>query len=364
MRESSELKELNSRLLEIINECKSEEGTKRLQAIYDTLNGNNALQVVGLAEKVENFLHNLFSKHKKEILQNKLDTARKDTLNTIRKYIFTENIITESISEYVPSNMELVINRLLDVSLGIEFNEKTVKRYPINLTNNIKSQAYSKVLLEMSREYLNNHISVNQVVERSKKLYRRREKEIEDKSRHFEIEPYYGTKEFMQARIEYIRSCMEKMLNNERFKDRKDIEEHIDRISEILSKFEDTVLDFDSKNYKEEYKHMEELYKDVLKREKTLSPEVASVWNDTLTSVESYTKDSNFAFIVQEASEQEFETKDINNVSMKYITQNTLALDGDYGLIYLPDAENIYAISSEDTGSCVITKEDFINSRI
>ncbi len=140
MKKSPELNELNSRILEIINECKSDEGTKKLQIIYDTLNENNALQVVGVKQKILYFLRNLSPSYRNEILQKKIAEARNDTLNIIKEYIFTEDIMKKSAGmiKDVPSDLALSIHRLIDVSLGVEFSENTVKRYPIELTDDLK----------------------------------------------------------------------------------------------------------------------------------------------------------------------------------------------------------------------------------
>ena len=129
MKENLELNELNSRLLEIINECKSEEGIKKLQAIYDTLNENNALQVVRLVEKVKHFFRNLSATYRKEMLQKRIGTAKSEALGAIKEYIFTEDMMKKSTGEIkdIPSDLARSINRLLDISLGVEFSEETIK---------------------------------------------------------------------------------------------------------------------------------------------------------------------------------------------------------------------------------------------
>lgn len=367
MKKSPELNELNSRILEIINECKSDEGTKKLQIIYDTLNENNALQVVGVKQKILYFLRNLSPSYRNEILQKKIAEARNDTLNIIKEYIFTEDIMKKSAGmiKDVPSDLALSIHRLIDVSLGVEFSENTVKRYPIELTDDLKKQAYYKAILEMSKSYLNSHLSLQKVIDIAKEQYKQRVEKIEDKSRNFEIEPYYGTKEFMQSRITYIKDCMEKMLLSKKFEGREDIQTYIERINKIIYVYENMSLNINSVDkQKSRYSNLETLYKETLEMEEALFPEVAQVWEEKLSSVEEYSKDGNFAFLAYQMTEGVTYPKGKAKISTKYITQNTLALDGDYGLIYLPNSNNLLTMCSGDAENWVITKEDFINSRI
>lgn len=367
MKENLELNELNSRLLEIINECKSEEGIKKLQAIYDTLNENNALQVVRLVEKIKHFFRNLSATYRKEMLQKRIDTAKSEALGAIKEYIFTEDMMKKSTGEIkdIPSDLARSINRLLDISLGVEFSEETIKRYPIELTDNIKSQEYSKARLEMSKSYLDGKTSVKEVIEKTKKQYIQRQRDIEDKSIDLEIEPYYGTKEFMEYRIKHIKKCMENMLKSERFNGRNDISNGIDIINKVLIIYEKTSLKDDSiDRQKNKYKNLENSYKFVLKMENALAPEVAEVWIQKLSLIEAYRKDGNFAFLAYALKEGEFDPKNMNKLPMQYITQDTITLDGEYGLIYTPNTENLFSMSSGKAKEWTISKEDFINSRI
>lgn len=367
MKESQELNELNSRLLEIIDDCKSEEGVTKLQSIYDRLNGNQALQVTGIKERIKNFIYNLSSNHKTEMLQEKIDIAKSEILDTIKQYIFTKDIMKKSnnIVKDMPSDVAISIDNLLNLGLGLEFSEITVKRYPIELPKDVKEKGYFKALSAMSKSYLDNHITSDQIIKKYREQCRQKVKDIEDKSKSFEIEPYYGTKEFMEYRIKYIKECMEKMLQSKRFKGRDDIKSHIDRISEILSEYEKNQLDSKAINeQKDTYKKLETLYKEVVDIEKLLSPEVAEVWEEKLTSIDSYSKDSDFAFLAHTITDGEFNPENIKKLSMQYITPKTLTLKGDYGVIYFPKADNLFAISPKDVENWKISKEDFIESRI
>ncbi len=367
MKESPELKELNIRLLEIIKDCKSEEGVTKLQEIYDNLNGNQSLQVTGFKEKVKNFLHNLSSKYKMQKIQEKIELAKGETLDAIKKYIFTTNIMkkSNSIIKDMPSDLAVSINNVLDLGLGLEFSDKTVKRYPIILSQEIKEKGYDKAINIMAKNYLDNSTTQEQIIQRYRAQCRKKVSDIEDKSRGYEIEPYYGTKELMESRIQYIKECMEKMLQAEEFKGREDIKDHISRTSEILSEYENASLS--SKSIEEQkgtYKKLETFYKEVIDLEEKLSPEVAKVWKEKISSVEQYSKDKDFAFLARTITNGEKDIKDVKKISTQYITSKTLTLKGDYGVLYTPNIDNIVAISSEDVQNWKISKEDFINSRI
>lgn len=368
MKECPELKELNSRILEIISECKSEEGVSKLQSIYDDLNGNKSLQVTGFKEKVKNFWHNLSSKNKMQIIQDKIELSKGEILDVIKKYIFNSDIMkkSNSIIKDMPSDLAVSINNVLDLGLGLEFSDKTVKRYPIILSQDIKEKGYDKALVAMSNKYLDNHITSEQIIQRYKEQCRQKVKDIEDKSRGYEIEPYYGTKEFMESRIQYIKDCMDKMLQTEKFKDREDINNYINRTTEILSEYENTSLSSKKSipEQKQAYKSLETLYREVIEMEEILSPEVAKVWKEKMSSIEQYSKDRDFAFLARTITNGEEDVKDVKKISTQYITSKTLTLKGDYGVLYAPNIDNIVAISSEDVQNWKISKEDFIDSRI
>ncbi len=366
MKESPELKELNSRILEIMSDCKSEEGVSELQSIYDDLNGNKSLQVRGFKEKVKNFWYNLSSKNKMQIIQEKIELSKVQILDAIKKYIINIDIMKKSnnIIKDMPSDLAVSINNVLDLGLGLEFSDKTVKRYPIILSQDLKEKGYNKALDAMSNNYLDNHFTSEQIIQRYKEQCRQKVSDIEDRSRGYEIEPYYGTKEFMESRIQYIKECMEKMLQAEKFKGREDIKNYINRTGEILSEYEKTSLSSKSiQEQKQDYKKLETLYKKVLDMEEKLSPEVAKVWKEKMSSIKQYSKDSDFAFLARTITDGEEDVKDVKKISTQYITSKTLTLKGDYGVLYTPNIDNIIAISSEDVQNWKISKEDFINSR-
>lgn len=187
---------------------------------------------------------------------------------------------------------------------------------------------------------------------------------IKDKSRAFEIEPYYGNRDFLQFRIEYIKECMEKLLKNPRFESRDDIRSYITRIDEIIQSSKtltisniDTIL-----QQKMSYEQLEAYYKEVLQMENGLSKDVEAVWKETLTPTQSYSKNENFGFLAHVLTEGSFNPEDMNKVCMAYITDSTITLPyGDYGLIYPMDMSNISMMGVHDAGSWVTNKNEFID---
>ena len=99
--------------------------------------------------------------------------------------------------------------------------------------------------------------------------------------------------------------------------------------------------------------------------ENALSKDVEKVWKEALTSVSSYLKDGKFAFLAHVITAGNFNPENMHKVCLAYITENTITLPyKDYGLIYPIDMDNIHSMCSEDAGSWVIDKNEFIDRRI
>ena len=139
--------QINLRIIQIIDDCKSVECEKRLNDIKRSLNDEDALQVTGRFAKIKHFFRRVNSKYRKDFEKTKVEKAEKDILETIRKDIVSsEEIMQGKIFKSEPSEFGQVVNNLLNLELGLEFGENSVKRYNIELTDSVKQEEYSRLL--------------------------------------------------------------------------------------------------------------------------------------------------------------------------------------------------------------------------
>ena len=175
-----------------------------------------------------------------------------------------------------------------------------------------------------------------------------------------EISPYYGDREFMEYRISYIIKCISRMLEHPKFEGRIDVVEDFQKLQEMYNNYQNFSIDMDSiEEQRNNYRQLENLYKQALLSENKLSKDVEQVWKERIN--EKNDTEGQMAYLAHVITGGEFDPKDMNKVCTTYITDKTLTLPyGDYGFLYPMDMENILQMSVTDAGSWKISKGDFI----
>jgi hypothetical protein len=207
-------KSLTVKLNKLISESKTEEERQEFTRINNYLNGKSSISVTSRIEKFKYFFKMLKPTYRQAFEENTLKTANNDTLKAITKNL--ENIFNHKILKGEDSEFGYVFRNALDIKFGVEFKENSIKRYPINLNDKIMQEEKEKLLTQMAEKYLyEEDASISEVAEQYKRQQQNEIEAIKDKAKPCEIEPYYGTKEFMQCRTQYMRECMVKLLNSE-----------------------------------------------------------------------------------------------------------------------------------------------------
>lgn len=363
------MEELNKKrickiITKIMNDCNDTKVQEKLQLIYNRLNDKNSLQKQGFIQRLKSRIYMLSPKYRREWEMEKIKISMKELEEVVSENILTDKIFRHKVLKDYESELGGTINRFLDLHFGVVFDENgnSLKRYDINITDNIKTAAYSEILKQMQKKYINGDISLNDLIKETEEKYMQKIEEITNKAKVVEIAPYYGSREFMEYRISYIKECISGMLNHCKFKGRKDIAEYLQKLQEIHNNYQSILVDSDSiEEQRSNYIQLENLYKQALSIENKLSIDVEQVWKERINQKNA--TEGQMAYLAHVITGGEFDPKHMNKVCATYITEQTLTLPyGDYGFIYPMDMENILQMSFTDGGSWKISKERFIES--
>ena len=274
-------RKLSKRILEIREECNNINVKQQLQLIYDRLNEKNSLESISLIQRAKNVILRLNPKYRRELEESRMQVAIKELGEVISNYIITEQIFKHDVLKGESSSLGDAVDGFLDMYFGIEFNEddNTLKRYQINLTDDIKAVAYREVLSRMQQAYINGGTSVQDLVKQTESKYQQEIEGIKKKAKTMEIIPYYGDRKFMEYRIEYIMECIKRMLQHPKFQNREDIMQELLNVQDFYMTFKNISLETDSiPQQKNNYRLLEELYKQVVGIEDKLSKDVEELW--------------------------------------------------------------------------------------
>lgn len=358
---NDEINELNIKINRILEDCQNLHAKTELTSIYNTLNNENSLQPKGIKEKIKFYFRRFFKNNNEEEKTQRIANAREDIYSVLDRYVITKDTLRD---RNVRSNSTLnnEIDQYLELALGIDFSEKSFKRYDITLTEPIKENAYSTVRKQMIEQYFNEDITLKDLVEKRKLFYNNKVKDIKAKCMELEIEPYLGSKNFMEERIKNVHKGILDMQRMPEFSSRQDIKTYVNIINDILEEIQNLKEDSNMiSQQKENYNKIEELYKKVLMIEDNLSTDIEKVWKERETPISEYSKDGEFSFLAHVITSEEFDLKNMNKLCMSYITNRTLTLPyGEYGFIYPMKIKNVDSMSNEDSGSWLISKKDFI----
>ena len=358
--------QLTKRVLKTMEECRDPKVLERLQTIFDRLNDNSSLEKNGLIQRLKNAIYSWNSKYINEEEIENVRISIKELEEIVSTSILTEKVFQNRNFEDFQSDLEIEINNFLDLHFGVVFNEQdnSLKRYDIEFTDDMKMAAYNEVLKQMQHRYIEGDIYVRDLIIETKDKYMQMSNSILSKCKDMEIQPYYGSKEFMEHRIVDIIKGITRLLEYPKFEGRKDMSEDLQYLQQMYADYKGCSINMNSiEEQKSYYEQLEEFYKKALSIEDRLSKDVEQVWKDRMK--EKNSTEGEMAYFAHVLTRGEFNPNDMTKVCVAYITEKTLALPyGDYGFIYDMDMENILQMSSTDAGSWKINKKDFIERKL
>lgn len=174
------------------------------------------------------------------------------------------------------------------------------------------------------------------------------------------IKPYYGNVDFILGRVNYIITCIKRVLES------PNIDEKIKGVfSESLSVIEkegELFLSSQKEDTHENYDHLEKYYTKVLDIENNLSPLMGKIWNSYLTDPKDYVPGEPFHFLAHGTNRCVSSLDGFNKICCTLATDKCMPIPyGDVGYIVKFDPNNMDVMCLEDAGSWVISTREFID---
>lgn len=245
---------------------------------------------------------------------------------------------------------------------SVEKKENSFKLYPTTVTDEEIENFYYQDLRELFLECIQKRIPIENLITNKVKEYEKRIKEIKDYLFSTPMEPYYGPPEFMFDHANYILECMKKLPveTPDLSKAFEDMQFFMKKYGGITNNWRQTIYPFHSEEYRKDYQKFEKSYYGILEVEKALSKEAENVWKSTLTDPREH-NDKSFKYLIHVFTSGMIPLENMGKVCCSYATENLLTPPyGDTGIICDFDSEAVESMCSEDAGSWVVTKRQFL----
>jgi len=373
--------ELNDLLKRLSTENLNSSQQEKVQELFSKLNNGSSITKQP-KKNIFSFLTNFLSKLK--FKSENVDTKYLDDIeleiNELILSFLSENMFSKDFTKsdqeypYYSNTYEYSIKRYFQDTFRLEFSDNSLKVYEVS----ISSEKYEKIkncILNNSLMDFKNGKSLLEIKQITEETFKKQNEDIKRKCREIQaIEPYYGKISFMSKRIELIRNAMQRLTEHPDFTGRNDIFDYIKFCNEMVSTIEVPTDKMSFDDQKRLYKRYEDFYCSMITIEEKLAPEVGKVWEKRFTKsdkfaeygsgkfigIDSILENGKMAFFGHALGQGLFKAENMNKVCCAFLTEKTITVPGDVGLIYPMDMENVLTISPSDAGSWVVNREEFI----
>lgn len=281
---------------------------------------------------------------------------------TLEKY----PCITYEIGRKNPLNCDLgiAIETYYIFHYGVEKKEHSFKFYPITVTQEEVQRLYNRCIKDIVVESIHSGKTIEELMSQKIGEYQKKIEENRQYALKTLMDPYYGDPNFMFERCSYIVECIQKLSV-----EIPNLEELYLRLQAFMSKygnrkgdFEKIIFPYYTEEFRKDYVEFEKDYCSLLQIEKSLSKVIERIWKCTLTDPTKH-DDSNFVYLIHTFTSGMIPLENMGKVCCSLATPKLLTPPlGDTGIICDFDSEAVEIMCSDDIGSWLITKRDFIDN--
>ena len=293
----------------------------------------------------------------------------KELKSFIYNYLFKNNIEIQS-REPILSELSSVfssIRHFHSIRIRTEFDNDSKKYklfyYPEEYLSKLIEPKYKEFTDKFIDVLFSSDELILNIINRYEKTYDQCIIRINNSIKSKGLMPYCGTNDFMLERIKYITNCIKNLIESPYIpSDLKPIFiPKYNKANNILYNINEKIKD--SNNYKENYLMIEKSYLEILEIENSLSVYMNQIWKNYLTNPSDYQVGQPYRYLMHVISSGYVEEDKINKLCTTLATDECSPLPsyGEYGYIVDFDIEQISTMSCEDSGSWIITMDDFID---
>ena len=297
-----------------------------------------------------------------KISQEKYDEIVKNLKKTIVSYYLYKYEFTTYQSGKIQEQLVNKISIICDFKKKVKFNNGKIKVYPVKESNENKKKIYTKIIKQMVDYKIETNMDIEEIFNIFTNLLDGELNKYKQKLKESDMHLYYGSLYYIIERSKYIIECINKIPN---------ISLDLNEIKNTIIKFEKKYLDdredtikgddFIASNdeFYQDYDLIESCYKKLLIIENDLAPIVAKYWKQYLTYPDS--KNDSYRYITHSFSGSMVDPNLMDKACCSLSTSDiTNYMYGNCGLIYDMDIGVIDTMCTDDAGSWLLSKDEFI----
>ena len=247
-----------------------------------------------------------------------------------------------------------------------EIESKRIEIYPWSVGEEELASLANVEYLKISETFLTTKENKKEAFEEVTTRLSSKNKLIKEIFMQSEIEPYYGSPDFICERSKYILECMETLLSDKDVKPENKIttEQLINEARKLVEEVDEYTQCLLTQKDKEKYDKIRSNYTKLLEFENVILKDIEQIWNEFLTNPKDYKKGERFAFLAHTSANGIREENKRDKCCCTLVTEKCMPLPyGDIGIICGFNAANIGTMCTEDAGSWIISKEEFFDRR-
>ena len=301
---------------------------------------------------------------KKDITMKEFNTIYNDILDAILQLELKRFPYTDYVSNESYTRLSEAISRYNRIKMCTEIKDNIFKYYPISIDEETSKILYINVMKEIIKTYIETGIFIESLIEKEIEKYSNSIDNYKSVLKNTTMMPYYGTPNYIISRSRYILDCAKKMnVDTTKLENLIQKLEVFNKVYPNASKKKYlTSYPYFKDEYKIAYRNLEEIYLQILEIEDALMPANEQKWKNYLTNPLNH-DDTNFKYLIHVFTGGFVPPSEMQKACTTLVTNSLMAIPyGTFGLIYDFTKEAVDTICTEDAGSWIVTKEEFLDN--
>ena len=368
---------LKEKIINILNQYQNSEFTREFEALLNEL---NQLSGSYITTQNNSFINKIFTLFRTRFVKQNEPIIDIEKYNEIKNKViklYADKILKEKFIKQLETRNKDFRNYGSKNAFFTQFekyqNEKIrlkansngkIDIFPWKIEENDIKSSLNEEVLKISEIFFSNNITEEEAINQRTTYLKQKNKAVRNTFLKSDIEPYYGTPEFICERSEYILECMNKIISDKEVKEENKIttRQYIEEARKIVTEIKKYKEDLENDRDYDKYSKLKANFEKLLSFENMISKDIEQIWNEFLTDPKEYKEGEPYAFLVHAYSEKINELRPMNKCCCTLVTEKCMPIPyGDYGVICGFNSANIGTMCTEDAGSWTCSKEEFFD---
>ena len=368
---------LKEKIINILNQYQNSEFTREFEALLNEL---NQLSGSYITTQNNSFINKIFTLFRTRFVKQNEPIIDIEKYNEIKNKViklYADKILKEKFIKQLETRNKDFRNYGSKNAFFTQFekyqNEKIrlkansngkIDIFPWKIEENDIKSSLNEEVLKISELFFSNNITEEEAINQRTTYLKQKNEAVRNTFLKSDIEPYYGTPEFICERSEYILECMNKIISDKEVKEENKIttRQYIEEARKVVTEIKKYKEDLENDRDYDKYSKLKANFEKLLSFENMISKDIEQIWNEFLTDPKEYKEGEPYAFLVHAYSEKINELRPMNKCCCTLVTEKCMPIPyGDYGVICGFNSANIGTMCTEDAGSWTCSKEEFFD---